>query len=217
MKKIDFSNSKVKKLFTGKGFYIALCVCLVAIMAIVFISYRSTVDNLTKTPPAQPRANISTGSDKDTNLSKADDNIKVDKPQEQLKIMPLHGDTIKPFSDVQPLKSSTQMWRTHPGVDLKAMQGDQVKAIAAGTVKSVTDNDLYGVSIEIDHGDGLVARYCNLNKVTLVKEGDTVDAGTLIGSVGNTSPIETETSHLHFETRVNGTPVDPLELLNPSK
>lgn len=217
MKKIDFSNSKVKKLLTGKGFYVALCICIVAIMAVVYISYRATLDNLTKTPSVQPRANASSDAGTDANVSKTDDNITVDKPEEQLRIMPLNGDVLKPFSDKQPLKSTTKMWATHPGVDIKAMLGDPVKSIATGTVKSVTDNDKYGVTVEIDHGNGMVARYCNLNATTLVKENDTVAAGTVIGSVGDTSLTETDTTHLHLEIRVNNIPVDPIELLKPSK
>ncbi len=218
MKKIDFSNSKVKKLFTGKGFYVALCVCLVAVMAIGYLSYRSTVDEITDTLPNPPSISQSS-SDTDSDADKTTDgDVTVDGPKEQLRIMPINGDVINPFTYPHPTKiDSTNMWRTHNGVDIKASLGDPVKSIATGTVSSVKDDAKLGVTVVIDHGNGMVASYSNLNKTLSVKEGDSVSAGTVIGSIGNTSMTETSTTHLHLEVKVNNELVDPIELLQPSK
>ncbi len=98
----------------------------------------------------------------------------------------------------------------HTGVDLREPTGTPARATAAGKVISAGRKGGYGNLVEIDHGNGLTTRYGHLS-VILVEEGQTVDALEIIGKVGSTG--RSTGSHLHYEVRVDGEPVDPMRFL----
>ena len=105
-------------------------------------------------------------------------------------------------------------WRTHDGLDILAPLGEPVKAAASGTVTEVYDDGLYGTTVVIDHGAGIVSVYSNLAELPTVVAGDSVSLGDTIGSVGTTAICETNSPyHLHFAMRVNGESVDPTAYL----
>ncbi|MBR3553079.1 MAG: M23 family metallopeptidase [Clostridia bacterium] len=128
-------------------------------------------------------------------------------------VPPVNGDVIKPFSPRQPLFSTTMGdWRTHSGVDFAAEEGAEVHAVGNGVVKMITADARRGYVIEIDHGE-FTARYCSLNQNGAVKNGSTVAAGDVIGTLA-TPPIEqADAPHLHFETLRDGAFIDPLKAL----
>ena len=96
----------------------------------------------------------------------------------------------------------------HPGVDLRAPIGSQVRAAVGGTVVFAGRYYAYGVMIEIRHQDGSVARYAHLSGVARgLQVGDVVMPGQPIGAVGRTG--RTTGPHLHVELRRDGRPVDP--------
>ena len=98
----------------------------------------------------------------------------------------------------------------HSGHDYAAVLGSQVLAAAAGTVV-LTDTLLTkGQTLVIDHGQGVLTGYWHLSQV-LVTLGDVVQAGQVVGLVGS-SGISTG-AHLHWELRVQGVPVAPLQFL----
>lgn len=71
-----------------------------------------------------------------------------------------------------------------------------------------------GNVVEIDHGKGLVARYCGLSDKNLPKAGDEVEQFDHIGTL-DTVPVEAaDGAHLHFTVAINGKTVDPLEAMN---
>ena len=70
----------------------------------------------------------------------------------------------------------------------------------------------YGTIVAIDHGGGLMTFYAHLSKVTVVL-GQPVQSGQLIGAIGTTGYVTG--SHLHFEVRLAGKPVDPMPWLPP--
>jgi len=106
-------------------------------------------------------------------------------------------------------------WRVHPvygtdhfhdGMDIGVPEGTPVGAAARGRVTFAGWLGGYGLSIKIDHGDGIVTMYAHLSEVS-VESGQTVGGGDLIGYSGNTG---TSTGpHLHFTVFVGGSPVDP--------
>lgn len=100
----------------------------------------------------------------------------------------------------------------HKGLDFRAGLGTPVKPPLGGTVtRAETGNEKgYGNWIEIDHGNGLTTRYAHLSSVD-VQVGQQVQAGQVIGQTGNTGGVGTG-PHLHYETRINGNPVDPTKV-----
>ena len=88
------------------------------------------------------------------------------------------------------------------------------RAIQNGRVAKVYSDPLWGNVVEIDHGKGLVARYCGLSDKNLPKAGDEVEQFDHIGTLG-TVPVEAaDGAHLHFTVAINGKTVDPLEAMN---
>ena len=100
--------------------------------------------------------------------------------------------------------------RLHAGIDLASGIGSPIRAAAAGVVRSSGSESGYGRAIRIEHADGTVTLYGHMSAL-LADVGDRVDAGELIGREGNTG--RSTGPHLHFEVRVNGTPVNPLPWL----
>ena len=94
----------------------------------------------------------------------------------------------------------------HKGVDWGIPRGSSVVASSGGTVTKAGWGGGYGYVVYIRHPGGAETRYAHLNKV-LVSAGQTVKQGQKIALSGNTG-ISTG-PHLHFELRLNGTPVDP--------
>ena len=100
-------------------------------------------------------------------------------------VTPLDGETDKGFSDGEMVQSATMGdWRVHNGVDFRGAVGDPVKAINNGVVKAVYDDVLWGTVVEIDHGDGLIAKYCGLGKGSTVEVGATVSVNDKVGNLG---------------------------------
>ena len=98
----------------------------------------------------------------------------------------------------------------HSGLDIAAPANTPAKAAAAGEVLFVGWLRGYGQVVILDHGRNFSTVYAHLNS-TSVKEGQTVNAGTVIGKVGKTG---TATGyHLHFEVRVGGVVKNPLDYL----
>jgi len=100
--------------------------------------------------------------------------------------------------------------KLHTGVDLQASMGDPIHAAAAGTVVWAGWRGGYGKCVIIQHSGNLSTLYGHQSQI-LVSVGETVKRGQVIGKVGSTG--YSTGPHLHFEVRVNGTPVDPLEYL----
>ena len=130
-------------------------------------------------------------------------------------VWPVQGGVEFPYAVETLLYDSTMAdWRTHSGIDIACENGAQVMASAGGTVVSVTDDDLYGTTVEIDHANGIHTIYSNLADEPAVGEGDVVTMGQIIGSVGGTALAETNmVPHLHFAMELDGAPTNPIEYL----
>jgi murein DD-endopeptidase MepM/ murein hydrolase activator NlpD len=99
--------------------------------------------------------------------------------------------------------------RMHEGIDIGAACGTPIRAAASGTVVYAGWMDGYGNIIVIDHGGGMATAYGHQS--ALYVGGGSVSQGQTIGAVGSTG--HSTGCHLHFEVRVNGTPVNPLNYL----
>jgi murein DD-endopeptidase MepM/ murein hydrolase activator NlpD len=98
----------------------------------------------------------------------------------------------------------------HTGLDFRAATGDPVRATANGKVVTSGWHGGYGRMVEIDHGNGLSTRYGHLSEIH-VRVGDHIKIGQVIGAVGSTG--RSTGPHLHYETRIDGDPVDPQKFL----
>jgi len=126
-------------------------------------------------------------------------------------IMPIVGEHLTGFSMDSLVYSNTLAeWVTHRGIDIKAEKTSIVKASASGKIKAIKDDPRFGLSIIIEHSDGFQTVYSSLLSSEFVKEGDTVEQGQAIGTVGNSAVFETaEGSHLHFEILKDGEYINP--------
>ncbi len=98
----------------------------------------------------------------------------------------------------------------HTGTDIGVPQGVEIHAAQSGVVTLSRYNSSYGNYCIINHGDGYATLYAHQSQLPLVKVGDTVTKGQVIGYVGNTG--NSYGAHLHFELRVNGVRDDVLKL-----
>ncbi|MDD4722998.1 MAG: peptidoglycan DD-metalloendopeptidase family protein [Acidaminococcaceae bacterium] len=123
-------------------------------------------------------------------------------------IWSIHGEITSPFG-----------WRTHPifgtqtfhsGVDIGADYGDPILAADAGTIIYAGWISGYGNAVMIDHGSGLVTLYGH-NTEVLVSVGQQVAQGQIIAHAGSTG--NSTGPHCHFEVRLHGEPVNPMNYL----
>lgn len=130
--------------------------------------------------------------------------------------MPTLGKVITTFAmDTLVYSKTLEQWNTHNGIDIAADLGSPIKAAMDGTVVEVISNDpKLGVVVVIDHGGGIKTLYANLQSDNLVKKGDLIKKGQIIGAVGKTAPYEIEDPpHLHFEVLKDGKNIDPQQYL----
>ena len=235
MKKVRFS--RIRKLFKGRGFATALVLSITAVGVSAYIAYSGTVSRLSErgddpdfsqdaqaaenpqgNVPREPEATkhalepIEPSSTPDGSSEPANQFVRPESP----KVMPVDGEVINPFSNGELVKSNTLgVWRTHNAADIAANLGTEVKAIQKGTVSEVYSNVMWGICVTIDHRDGVLSSYMGLDKDVKVEEGAQVEAGDVIGLIGNTAEAEiADPPHLHFAVRRNDEWIDPIAYIN---
>lgn len=158
---------------------------------------------------------------KTTNTTKANNTAKVtsstkesNKKEEKKELSfakPVEGEVVREYAKDNLIYSETlKEWTTHMGIDVKADKTTVVKAAEAGTVKSIKNDPRYGLTVVIEHEDNFQTVYSNLLTSEFVVEGEKVEKGQSIGTVGNTAVFEiADEPHLHFEILKDSLPVDP--------
>lgn len=221
-----------------KGFYIAVIFGLIAVIITTLIVISRTMDPMQQS--ADLSANVSNSSAVKTNDQKK--NVKKEESQESKKpasaveenekskqkekpannkvvkckfFMPLKGEIIQEFSKGELVKSETMGdWRTHDGVDIAAKQSTPVKSAADGTVCDITNDNMWGTCIVIDHGSGMKSYYYGLNEKIQVKLDQQLKSGDVIGSVGTSNQLENALpEHLHFGMKKDDVWVNPMDYL----
>lgn len=211
------NHDKSRSFFGGRGFYIALVLCLAAIgVAGYFVLVQQAkVAEEGKDKPVVRQEEVEDVQRAQMPEADPEPVQETLEPEELLPQVcsPLDGTTVTVFSMTELMYDETMAdWRTHDGVDIRAEEGDAVKTAAAGTVKEVRYDDLMGVTVVISHADGYETQYSSLQQEPPVEQGKTVEAGDIIGLVGSSAAAEGDVGpHLHFSVSKDGRVVDPQE------
>lgn len=104
--------------------------------------------------------------------------------------------------------------RFHTGVDLEVPPGTPVRATADGVVTGAQWSGAYGKLVKLDHGNGIETYYAHLSHF-LVRPGQAVRRGQVIALSGRTGRVTGP--HVHYEVRLRGTPVNPLDFVAKSR
>ena len=205
-------------MFGGRGYYIALALCLAAVGTIGYFALRERPVTVKQQEPAptldiQPAPTQPVVKPAPVVIPEPEPQPEINEPAELLPqvVSPLDGTTVTVFSMTELLYDTTMAdWRTHDGIDVQAEEGAAVKTAAGGTVQSVTDDELMGTTVVIDHEGGYSTRYSSLQKDVPETAGQQVVAGEVIGRVGTTSAAESQMGpHLHFSVSRDGAVIDP--------
>ena len=205
-------------MFGGRGYYIALALCLAAVGTIGYFALRERPVTVKQQEPAptldiQPAPTQPVVKPAPVVIPEPEPQPEINEPAELLPqvVSPLDGTTVTVFSMTELLYDTTMAdWRTHDGIDVQAEEGAAVKTAAGGTVQSVTDDELMGTTVVIDHEGGYSTRYSSLQEDVPVTAGQQVVAGEVIGRVGTTSAAESQMGpHLHFSVSRDGAVIDP--------
>jgi murein DD-endopeptidase MepM/ murein hydrolase activator NlpD len=115
---------------------------------------------------------------------------------------------VAPFGELR--KSGDQLIR-HMGIDFGAPKGSAVGAINDGIVREAENDPIYGNTVIVDHGAGIFSLYMHLDSIS-AKVGQTVKAGQVLGTVGETGYATGP--HLHLSIKIDGVSVDPIKFVN---
>ena len=215
------SKKKFTGNFSGKGYYIALVLCAVAIGITGYLYYRNASDtpDQLQSPDAVVDANQG---DKDVQVVAPEgDGNKVTTPTDatgkkpEKRVSPVSGETVVPYSmETLTYNQTTRDWRVHDGMDIAAEAGAEVCAAADGVIYTVYEDETMGMTVVISHDGGYSTKYASLAENVAVAPGDTVTAGQVIGYVGDTALLESAVGdHVHFSVSCSGELVDPQQFL----
>ncbi|MFT5701554.1 MAG: murein DD-endopeptidase MepM/ murein hydrolase activator NlpD [Desulforhopalus sp.] len=102
----------------------------------------------------------------------------------------------------------------HTGIDFRGKRGEKIRATGDGVVKKAFKNGGYGNYVMIDHGNGYTTSFSHMQKY-LVRRGDQIKRGQVIGLVGNTG--RSTGPHLHYEVALDGRTVNPYNFMKIAK
>jgi len=130
-------------------------------------------------------------------------------------LWPVQGDIAMAFSmDALIFDPTLVQFRTNDNLRIYAEEGEHVQSSANGKVIAIGSNVVRGNYVKIDHGDGWIATYGQLANDKLVRVGDIVQAGQLLGTVGEPSIFGTmHGPHVNLHVTHEDVPVNPYELL----
>lgn len=231
--------NRIISFFKGKGFYLALSLCILAAAGSSFWAIRNVMQKLGQDGTSQ----VEQGGTQQWDIPGAQVEEKVNdvpKPSAQPSqgshsasgaggqqgqaggsgapadaaapsfVKPVVGQTVQAFSGEELVYNATLGdWRTHNGVDISCAADATVKSAVAGKVVNMYEDGLWGQVVEVDTGE-TVWRYTGLDKTTLkVKTGDELEPGQMIGKIGETMAETGAEPHLHLEVLKGGNYVDP--------
>lgn len=226
---------KKKRLLEKDGFYLVLfvCICLVAIGGVWFT--KNSVDNLASRNGFLDNQNKITKNDEEgeihliqkdeksvpttTNSKEKLDKVKENKVEKKdeikNKINYLGEKVTRKYSEKEPSYSNTlDVWEIHKALDVKAKKGSKVRSLTNGKVIDIFKDDKHGVSVKVESKEKISVIYSNLDSKVLVKKGQSINDGDIIGKVGSTTNVESlDDSHVHVVATKNGKVINPMKLI----
>ena len=129
---------------------------------------------------------------------------------------PIKGQILREYATDSLVYSDTlQEWITHNGIDIKADKTTVVTAAAKGKVFAIKNDPRYGLTVIINHDDGYQTIYANLLTAEYIVEGEDIDVGQTIGTVGNSATFEiADEYHLHFELLKDNQYLNPTNFMS---
>ncbi len=220
----------------SSAFYIVIALCLVLIGVAAWFAFtridtaqpkgnlssmesqfESSMDEYTDDTPSyndNRNNDVLDFTESDPTNEEVTDQEYVSKPEvvkEKAYTMPINGEILKDFS-LQALQYSATYgdMRIHAAVDIACSEGTLIGAVSDGKVQDIETTADYGKIVTIDHGDGLVIKYCGLKNVTCEKD-TAIRMGDSIGAVGTIPSECSDQSHLHIEAYESGKAVSILK------
>ena len=224
------SHKKHTSFLLGKGFYGVLAICLIAIGVAGWAAMSSfkEVENLENQNPeyseSDPSYDITETPEEPVQNTLESEPYENQEPVDTEPSLPPVADSFvspvgkgelsKGFdSELLQFSATFGDMRIHLGADILADIGSDVVSAGKGTVTKIYSDVLLGRTVEIDHGNGIVIKYCGLSDDITVKEGHTVEQGYKIATLSGTPGESGDPAHLHIEATKNGTPIDPAALI----
>ena len=213
-KKFKFSDKNAVSKIVYLTVIAILCVSAIVIGIVAANSRKKT--EIGNVPPVTDGGNTDT--DSGNGNENPTDTDKEEKPtvSELTFVSPVIGTVTKSHSSTTPVFSNTlDEWRIHTGLDISADEGAEVCSAADGEVTAVYNDPMLGQTVEITHSKTHKSYYSNLAKETVkCKKGDMVSSGQVIGYIGDTTVSElADEPHIHFEIKVSGVAVNPLDYI----
>ncbi len=226
------SNSK-KGNKNLRALFSVICISIIALGLIVYFSTSSAnndpVNEQTTiqetTEPVQRSVTVEDTTEEETEPETEKDTapestsmalLDTNTPYKSFYKYPLTEAVVSGYTEELVYNETMGDYRSHTAVDFKGDAGTSVFAINDGIVLNVYNDNMLGMVVEIDHGGKLVAKYGGLDVVN-VSKGDPVMIGATIGTLGKVPCEGVAESHLHFETRIDGASVNPLDVMGKTE
>lgn len=132
-------------------------------------------------------------------------------PTEEGLLWPMDGNVIMNYSmDATVYHATLDQYKYNPAIIIAGAVNNKVYSVAKGQVTDISQNEVTGMTVTVDLGDGYQAIYGQLKELNFA-EGDYLESGHVIGYVSEpTKYYSVEGSNLYFELRKDGKPIDPI-------
>ncbi len=222
-------KQKITMFFRKNAYYFVFLICLAVLVAVTvaLVVASNSDNNLLETPPVienpdnigdNTNDNNSSGNEDGTNTEKPGDNVEPEKPTVTVVVFDLpvqQGSIIKDYVSASVVYNQTlNLYSGHKAIDFAAQEGAEVYACYGGTIESITESKLEGITLTIDHGNGLKSHYNSIETNENLTIGQTVNKGDVIGYVSLNNRTEyKDGAHLHFAVTENGQKINPEKYL----